>query len=334
MSLFEAYMGTYQGEKAVYLKADSYEAVMLPDTGGNLISFKDTRLGYSFLREPGEGEIEAFKAAPGIYGIPVLFPPNRYEDGKFPWNGKVMEFPVNEEATNNHLHGFLHTVPWEVAEFGTNSQESYVVVSIQVNKDHEVYSRFPFVFTMRLRYALSKDGLSQQVFIKNEDSVEIPRLLAFHTAINAPFAKDSKPEDCKVMLTAGERWEMSGRMLPTEKYQPLSDFDKALTGEGVYPFAESMDNHYTALPKQGRNRMELTDSREGVTLVYDVGCSYKQWMIWNNGGTPGFFCPEPQMNLVNAPHVDLPAEQIGLYGLLPGEIWEETARIYVKPAAK
>jgi aldose 1-epimerase len=53
-------------------------------------------------------------------------------------------------------------------------------------------------------------------------------------------------------------------------------------------------------------------------------------MIWNHFKRGEFFCPEPQMNLVNAPNMDLPAEEIGLKSLAPGEIWEETGRIYVR----
>ncbi|MOA61547.1 Aldose 1-epimerase [compost metagenome] len=78
--------------------------------------------------------------------------------------------------------------------------------------------------------------------------------------------------------------------------------------------------------------MELTDTREGVVLVYDVSPSYKQWMIWNNGATPGFFCPEPQLNLVNAPNVDLPAEETGLVSLEPGGIWQAASRLYLRKA--
>ncbi|MNP62592.1 Aldose 1-epimerase [compost metagenome] len=119
-------------------------------------------------------------------------------------------------------------------------------------------------------------------------------------------------------------------MLPTGAFQPLTPEEKQLQGEGVYPFFTALDNHYTAVAQNGRNRMELTDTKLGATLVYDVGTSYKQWMIWNNGATEGFFCPEPQINLVNAPKVDLPAEEIGLFSLKTGEIWEETARLYLK----
>lgn len=326
----KAYEATYQGEKAVWLQFGPYEAALLPEVGGNLIAFRNTESGYRFLREPAESEMEQFKANPGVHGMPVLFPPNRYEDGNFPWNGKTYQFPVNEESTGNHLHGFLHTIPWRVEEFGSTPSESYVTVSVRVDESHPVYSMLPHVFTFRLRYSLGKDGLSQHVFIRNEGRESMPCLLAFHTAVNAPFAPGSTEADCQVKVTIGERWELNERMLPTGKHQPLTDEEKQLQSEGISPFFASMDNHYTAVPQNGRNRMELTDTKIGQTLVYDVGTSYKQWMIWNNGASGKFFCPEPQVNLVNAPNVELPAEEIGLFGLEPGDIWEETSRLYVK----
>ena len=43
-----AYEGVYHNEKAVYLRAGSYEAIMLPDIGGNLISFRDLDKGAGF----------------------------------------------------------------------------------------------------------------------------------------------------------------------------------------------------------------------------------------------------------------------------------------------
>lgn len=330
MSQNQAYIGDFHGEQAVWLKAGRYEAAILPNVGGNLIAFRDLESGYRFLREPEAGEMATFKANPIVHGIPVLFPPNRYEDGKFPWNGKTYQFPVNEPSTGNHLHGFVHNVPWIAEAFGTTETGSYVTVKLQVGEGHSIYETFPMSFTMRLTYTLGEDGLQQQLFVKNEGSESMPCLIAFHTAVNAPFAPESTAKDCKVKLTIGERWEMSGRMLPTGDYQPLNANEELMKGEGVYPFFESLDNHYTAVAQNGRNRMELTDSRIGATLVYDVGTSYKQWMIWNNGATEGFFCPEPQINLVNAPNTDLPADEIGLFSLEPGEIWEETARLYLK----
>ncbi|MFD0712344.1 aldose 1-epimerase [Paenibacillus sp. GCM10027626] len=330
MSQFSAYKGEYQGENAIWLKAGRYEAAILPEIGGNLIAFRDVENGYRFLHEPTLEEMPSFKERPIIHGIPVLFPPNRYEDGQFPWNGKTYQFPINEEKTGNHLHGFVANTPWSVESFGQTEAESFVTVAVNVDERHEVYTYLPHKFTIRLRYALSADGLSQQVFIRNNGEDAMPCLLAFHTAVNAPFVSNGDAKDYRVKLTIGKRWELNERMLPTGNYLPLASEEEQLRGEGVYPFYAAMDNHYTAVAQNGRNRMELTDTKHGVTLVYDVGTSYKQWMIWNNFATEGFFCPEPQINLVNAPKAGQPAEEVGLFSLEPGEIWEETGRFYVK----
>lgn len=324
----KAYEGTYNGEQAIWLQAGRYEAVVLPDVGANLVAFRDIEKEYRFLREPSLEEMASFKERPIVHGIPVLFPPNRYEDGKFPWKGKVFQFPVNEPKTGNHLHGFVHDIPWAVEHFSADGHESRVSLALQVREGHSVHTYLPFDFTLRLIYTLNEQGLHQSISVHNEGNEAMPCLLAFHTTINAPFAVNSQASDYTFQMTIGERWALNERMLPTGEYQPLSADEEKMKVGGLSPFFEGMDNHYTSVPQNSRNFMALTDAREGVKLVYDVGTSYKQWMIWNNGKTEGFFCPEPQMNLVNAPNVDLPADQIGLVTLEPGEVWEETARLY------
>ena len=164
----KAYEGTFQGEKAIWLQAGRYEAAVLPEIGANLIAFRDNEKEYRFLREPSLDEMEAFKERPIIHGIPVLFPPNRYEDGKFPWKGKVFQFPVNEPKTGNHLHGFVHDIPWEVERFGTNESESSVTLALKVREGHSVHTYLPFEFTLRLTYVLNQFGLQQHISVHNE----------------------------------------------------------------------------------------------------------------------------------------------------------------------
>lgn len=325
-----AYEGEFHGEAAVWLLAGDFEAAVLPRVGANLIALRHKSRGYRILREPEPGEMEAFKANPGVHGIPVLFPPNRYEDGRFPWKGKEYRFPINEPARNNRLHGFVHTLPWEVERYGADGGEARVVLSLRVDESHPIYAYLPHRFTLTLVYTLSEEGLHQQIRVRNDGEDEMPCLLAFHTAINAPFAPGSKAGDCRVKITVGKRWEMNERMLPTGRFQPLGPVEAELPASGISPYFEEMDNHYTAAPQDGRNRMELTDSRERVKLVYDVGTGFKHWMVWNGYNSGSFFCPEPQVNLVNAPNVSgLPPEEIGLIGLEPGAIWEETSRLYL-----
>jgi aldose 1-epimerase len=329
----QAFEGEYQGEKAIWLRSGKYEAALLPEIGGNLVAFRDTAKGYTILREPSAAEMEGFKSRPMVHGIPILFPPNRYQDGKFSLNGIDYEFPVNEAKTGNHLHGFFYNIPWQVSNFGTNETESYVTIEQNVDEKHSAFAYFPHTFHFVIRYSISEGGLKQAVKITNRGAAAMPCMLGFHTAVNAPFAPNSTSEDCSFTMTIGNRWELDQRMLPTGKWQPLNQDEIAMKSSGTSPYFAAMDNHYSAVPQQGVNAMILTDAKEQVRLVYDVGTAYKQWMIWNNEANGAYYCPEPQINLVNAPNVDLPAEQTGLLLLNAGESWIETSRLYCENIA-
>ncbi|MDO7904855.1 aldose 1-epimerase [Paenibacillus sp. JX-17] len=328
---YASFEQSYHGLDAIWLRYGAYEAVAIPGIGGNLVAFRDTEKKLTILREPGESEIEQFRKTPAVYGIPVLFPPNRYEDGKFAWKGTTYQLPINEPENNNHLHGFVHEVPWTVEGHGANALESYLVMSQHVSEGHPMYHYLPFTFTITLRYSLCADGLQQQLTIRNEGKEEMPNLIAFHTAINAPFAEESTADDYSLTLTMDKRRELNERSLPTGKFQTLTHEEELMKSTGINPYFEAMDNHYTAQPVNGRNVMELTDTKQNITLVYDAGTSYKHWMVWNCGASRQFFCPEPQMNMINAPNVQgMDPEEIGLVGLAPGDIFEETSRLYIK----
>lgn len=338
MSHHEAYEGSFNGEQAIWLRSASYEAAVLPQFGANLIALRETKRGYTILREPTADEMNEFKENPGVYGIPVLFPPNRYEDGKFPWQDQVYQLPINEPETNNHLHGFLHITPWQVESFSADESGARVTLRLTVGEAHDIYKQLPHAFTMRLTYTLNEHGLHQHAFIHNDGEQSMPCLLAFHTALNAPFAPDSAEQDITCFVTIGDRLELDERMLPTGQLQPLNDNEQKIKSTGGLPFLEMMDNHYSATPQNGRNYVELADRKSRQTVIYDVGTSYKYWMIWNKDAKSGFICCEPHINMVNAPNIvdrkpELTAEAIGLVSLAPGDIWEETSRIYVKGPA-
>jgi aldose 1-epimerase len=322
--------GTYQGESAVLLKFGRYSAVLLPRIGSNLISFRDDENDYQLLREPKEEEFASFVERPMIHGIPVLFPPNRFDGGRFTFNGRDYVFPVNEPATGNHLHGFVYNCPWEVKSFGTDATSSYVTAILRFDEQHPSYVYFPHTFTLSLTYILTEEGLTQTFSAHNEGPDELPFMLGYHTAVNAPFAPGSTIEDIDVLLTIGERWQLGGRMLPTGQSQALDAGEQALKSGAGNPYYADMDNHYSSVPQDGRNIMVLTDNKAKVRLVYDAGLKYKHWMVWNNQSNGKFFCPEPQTNLVNAPNSTLPAEVSGLFGLKSGEVWSETSRMYVE----
>lgn len=321
----------YCGEDAVTASYGPYEMTVLPEMGGNLISFQDKERGFKFLRTPDDKDIDIIKHQKKfVFGMPVLFPPNRYDGGTFTLDGHRYRLPINELQRENHLHGLLHDIPWHVVDAGVSSNQAHIELQQTIDAHHPVYQYFPHCLTITIRYALSDEGLLQGVRVRNTGRTVLPCLLAFHTTFNVPFATGSAAEDYTFMATIGKRWELSERMLPTGEFQELSTEELKMSAEGVAPFFDMMDNHYTAAPEAGRNYMALTDHRVGVRLIYDVGLKYKHWMIFNNYGKGEFICPEPQTSVVNAPNLDLPRQESGIVMLAPGQTWSETSRIYIE----
>ncbi|MFB5188814.1 aldose 1-epimerase [Alicyclobacillus fastidiosus] len=321
---------TYHGEKAVCFEYGPFQAVVLPEIGANLISFRDVERGLSFLREPTVDEMPEFTSSPTKHGIPVLFPPNRFEDGVFSIGEYTYQLPINEPSRNNHLHGFLHSVAWDVTATGRGEHDAFAVFTLVVDEEHPVYKAFPHCFRFDLEYRLSNTGLRQTVSVQNQGTSPMPCMLGFHTAISVPFSERSTKSDYLFTATVGRRLELSERMLPTGNHLDLAPAERSMQTVGVNPFFEPMDNHYTARPEKGRNFATVTDRREHIRLVYDVGVKYRHWMIWNNEAGGSFFCPEPQINRVNAPNLSLASEETGLVILKQGETWSEVSTMFIE----
>lgn len=324
---------SWQGEPAVHFCAGGYEALMIPGIGANVIELKDTVRGLNLLRTPKDAE--SFKARPQVYGIPVLFPPNRIEDGTFEAAGKVYHFPVNEVNRNNHIHGFLHTRPWKVTKIGAVSKGiAEVEVTYKADSTSDFYNYFPHEFECKLLYRLSSAGLKQTISITNNSSSPMPMGLGYHTAFSVPFHPESTGEDYRMWVSVNERWELSERILPTGKRLPLTEKEMSYRNQGMPPLGDPIDKHYTVLPLNINGKefhgAILEDTSKGLRLVYEVGKGFKHWMLWNMDGNSGFVCPEPQTWVVNAPNVKLPDEITGMKLLAPGETWEETCKIFVQ----
>src|SRR5699024_265600 len=84
----------FYGLRAVEFSKGDYTALLVPEVGANLVRLAHVRLGAELLRTPAAGEIEAFRARPHVYGLPVLFPPNRIADGRYTFGGRTYRFPI------------------------------------------------------------------------------------------------------------------------------------------------------------------------------------------------------------------------------------------------
>src|SRR5262249_4683208 len=89
-------------------------------------------------------------------GIPILFPfPNRIRDGRFTWQGKDYQLPLNDPSQKNAIHGFACFKPWRVVEQGADTNGAWLTGEFQGSHDApESLERWPADYRLRITYRL------------------------------------------------------------------------------------------------------------------------------------------------------------------------------------
>ena len=93
--------------RAVEFSKGDYAALLVPDMGANLVRLADTRRGIEILRAPAGDEVEEFRRRPHVFGLPILFPPNRIADGQYTFDGRTYRFPITDAKGGHYHHGIL-----------------------------------------------------------------------------------------------------------------------------------------------------------------------------------------------------------------------------------
>jgi len=292
----------------ITLNNGGYIAEILPERGGNCIRL--SKNGVEALRTPKNPD--TFQTEnPYLYGMPILFFPNRISGGQFAFDGRTYTLPVNEPATGCFLHGTLHETPFDIVSV---TQETAVLRYTAATD--APYLTFPHAFTLDLKYTLSENGLHQQVTFRNDSDTNMPVALAHHTTFRIPFVSGGKAENVRLMLdTAEEYGRNMANYLPDgtkEQNHPL----QAMLDAGTLCPA---DHTISRLYRMGcKHTMKLCDAVSGATVCYTAGDTYGYWMVYN-GGNRDFICVEPQSWLSNAPNAPFDRSETGFDYLVPRE---------------
>ena len=304
----------------VSLSAFGYEAEILPRRGANLIRFAKPALRAEALRTP-ESEDSFVRDNPYLWGVPILFPPNRISGAAFTFEGRRYVFPMNEPKIGNFLHGAIHETPMEVLR----AEKDRALFRFRADAE-KPYLTFPHAFTMHVYFALKADGLIQQVRIRNDSSRNMPVALGFHTTFRIPFVRGGKAEDVRLRLTAGkEILRDMDTFLPTGEIRNDYPQRDELLGGGFIPCRNTVSRHFEMTHPA---EMVLTDLASGVRVTYLPGREYRYWMVFN-GGAKDFLCVEPQTWVNNCPNAPFPREETGFRVLGPGQeaVFETALRI-------
>lgn len=294
----------------VTIKAGDYAAKIHVNRGANCISLKNTRYKVSILREPPDPERPE---NPFLYGMPLLFPVNRIQGGAFLFEGRQYRFPINEPKTNCHIHGFLHDAPFRVTEQG----ESFVRCRYESD---DRYRFFPHKFRVEILYALSGEGLRQEVSIHNLSEENMPVFLGFHTTFNIPFAQASSADGVRIYAEVGDEVERDTKSyVPTGKLLPGDAISESLNTGQFAPGKTGISKHYKAA---GEGKIELMDMEKQLKILYRTDGQFG-WRLFFGGGKD-FICLEPQTCMVNCQNAAFDRTCTGFDFLAP-----QTCKTYV-----
>lgn len=306
---------TYCGRDAVTARTPELEMTVVPAWGSNLVSLKYRNKGIDLLREP-ESERQ-FWDMPFLYGVPVLFPPNRIEDGTFSFGGTTYRFKLNEPETNNHSHGIVFEEAWTLRRAETIDGVPTVVTEFESAKYPEAQKQFPHDFVLRLTFRLQGASLRKTVTLINRGDKPIPWGFGYHTTFNFPFRPGGDPKLCKFAIDVDSQWMLTDRFLPTGELRSTDLC--AEFGAGVDLSEKRLDDVFLAAPgNDGSIEARLEDRGAGIRVVYRNGEPFRHWVIYNDDGQQGYVSPEPYTWVTNAPNLPLDGGLTGVQVLQPG----------------
>ena len=135
----------------------------------------------------------------------VLIPwPNRLEDGRYEFDGRRYQLPLNEPEHQNAIHGLVRGAAWTVGEHKAH----------RVVMEHllEPQPGYPFALALELDYALSPAGLAVRTTARNAGPTPLPFGAGQHPYFTVGTAR---VDDALLRLPARSYLTTDDRLIPT-----------------------------------------------------------------------------------------------------------------------
>ena len=318
-----------QDEICYRLQCNKYSALFCPGFGANILELIDKFNNISVLRFNSYTSMENIKSNILLYGIPILFLPNRFHNGILKTSQTTFHFPINEPRYNNYIHGFLHQREFTVTE--TLCVKDYCSITAEYNydKNDPFYTYFPLDFTAEITYNLSDKGLEQIFKITNYSNLNLPVLVACHTAINLPFDNKSDIDDLRIKMDVDKRLVIDENLCCTGNFKKLSCYDSEYQSGSVNPLTQVIDNEMFILSKDAKyNGVDIYNSNTYHGIRYIADEKYKYWLLWNNNSNNELCCVEPMTSMIDASQIALSNDITGYTEIRYNETWSAKQFIF------
>ena len=199
-----------------------------------------------------------------LYRSVVLSPfPNRIEDGKFTFNNKEYNLPINRPQENNALHGFLYNKAFKITE------SKIVGDSIELELQHQAVATeyFPFSYTQTVEYQWNGAELLQVTCkIKNTSETAMPYGLGWHPY----FTLGENVNDWQLQFPAKNIFEVDERNIPKGTKTDYKKFDSLSTiASEQFDDCFEIENSKPTILKNSAKEIELKITFPESDLAYD-----------------------------------------------------------------
>lgn len=204
---------------------DTARAEVWPGFGFNCLRWQ--------LRQPDGGWGNVLYTAPDWEtnpvptrsGHPILFPfPNRLAHGRFTFEGREYQLPLNESTGTHAIHGYTPRAKWRVIGAGGERGHAFVSGQLQMSKDLST-GTWPGDFVITVTYELHPTALVVECLVENVGAGPMPFGLGYHPYFAIPDVPDATADEMTLHAPTGELWEANAG-IPTGKRLPVpGEFD-------------------------------------------------------------------------------------------------------------
>ena len=296
-----AYGSAGSGDELIALSAGDTGASIAPNIGANCVAFE---IGGQAIVEP-VADLAGLRTAPTHGGCPILFPfAGRVRDGRYRFDGRDYQLPLNAPGERMHLHGFAPGARWRVA---SRDAASCVCLLDQTMLAPEERRGYPWPFALTVRWSLAPGRLRADVRVENTGDSDLPFAFGLH-----PYF--AVAPDTAVRVPAAAQWPIAAGFMagPAEPTAGAWHWDELEPGASLL---------LTDLPHY------TVEATAGDTIVRFPGDRFGEVVVYRPPASRTAVCVEPWTSVAGAANLLAPGEPHGLLRLLPGAAWEAWVEI-------
>lgn len=312
-------------------------AVSIAPSMGDLV-FQMTVKGQDVVYFPYS--LEAFKAQPGLAGIPFLAPwANRLDEQAFYANGKKYNFNMSLGNVRGAIpmHGFLsHTPDWEIVEAKADNHSAWLTCRLDFYRHPDWMAQFPFAQTIEITQRLRDGVLEVHTKLENLSTDPMPVAIGFHPYFQLT---DSKREDWTIQVGAKTHYLLEPNKIPSGQTEPITNKFKNPAAAALKDY--NLDDVFGDLIRDNQGRAQLAVLGKHQRLTVQFGPKFQAAVIYSpdpnmtpagapNGQAnrpprnPNFVCFEPMASITDAMNLAHAGKFNALQYIAPGGTWEES----------